>query len=62
MGSVKTASWFEVGQPGSSAAQGSFAAARQTLRHVGESNLIWLFRISKLLFGYILWHDVSCHA
>ena len=45
-------------KPGSSAAQGSFAAARQTLRHVGESNLIWLFCISKLLFGYDLWHEV----
>ena len=43
LGSVKAASWFWVGQPGSSAAQGSFAAARQTLRHVGESNLIWFF-------------------
>ena len=58
LGSMKTASWFWVGQLGSSAAQGSFVAARQTLRHVGESNLIWLFRISKLLFGYNLWEDV----
>jgi hypothetical protein len=54
LGSMKTASYFWVGQPGSSAAQGSFAAARQTLRHVGESDLIWLFCISKLLFGYNL--------
>ena len=58
LGSMKTASWFWVGHPGSSAAQGSFVAARQTLRHVGESNLIWLFCISKLLFGYNLCHDV----
>jgi len=35
----------------------SFAAARQPLRH-GESNLIWLFCVSKLLFGNNLWHDV----
>ena len=55
---MKTASWSSVGQPGSSAAQGYFAAARQPLRHVGESNLIWLFFISKLLCGYNLWHDV----
>ena len=61
LGSMKTVSWFWVGQPDSSAAQGFFAAARQTLRHVGESNLIWLFCISKLLFGYNLWHEVSCH-
>jgi hypothetical protein len=58
LGSMKTVSWFWVGHPGSFAAQGSFATARQTLRHVGESNLIWLFCISKLLFGYNLWEDV----
>jgi hypothetical protein len=62
LGTMKTASWFWVGHPGSPAAQGSFTAARQTLRHDGESDLIWLFCISKLLFGYNLWHDVSCHA
>ena len=60
LGSMKTASYFWVGQPGSSAAQGSFAAARQTLRHVGESDLIWLFCISKLLFGKIIC-DMTCH-
>jgi len=58
LGSMKTVSWFWVGHPGSFAAQGSFATTRQTLRHVGESDLIWLFCISKLLFGYNLWHDV----
>ena len=41
LGPMKTAFLFWVGQQGSSAAQGSFAATRQTLRHVGESNLIW---------------------
>ena len=51
LGSMKIVSWFWVGQPGSSAAQGSYAAARQALRHVDESNLIWLFCISNLLFG-----------
>ena len=58
LGSMKTVSWFWVGQPGSTAAQGSFAAATHALKHVGGSNLILLFCISKLLFGYNFCHDV----
>ena len=60
LGSMKTASWFWVGQRGSSAAQGSFAAARQTLRHVGESDLVWLFVFLNCCLDIIC--DMTCHV
>ena len=60
LGSMKTASWFWVGQPGSSSAQRSFAAARQTLRHVGASDLVWLFVFLNCCLDIIC--EMTCHV